>query len=164
MALNAPPPVLLELVNAISDDLYTLSLLGILGKKFGDRAARFSDWCWFFATLIGLVENGVERQMNGNLQREGMSQFYSGIHLSLIAFFYVAASRLYKESMSGATAKSKPTSTKVDEKEISRLQKQDYWLQITRAKLAMDLIFVCMFIFPILELQLISLKHTICSA
>jgi len=126
--MNAPPPVLLELANAVSDDLYTLSLLGILGKKFGDRAGRFSDWCWFFATLVGLVENGVERQMNGNLQRE-------------------AESRMYKDSMSGATAKSKPTSTKVDEKEIGRLQKQDYWLQITRAKLTMDLIFVSYEIF-----------------
>ncbi len=52
-------------------------------------------------------------------------------------------SRLYKESMSGATAKSKPKISKIDEKELERLQKQDYWLQITRAKLAMDLIFVC---------------------
>ncbi|KAF9076360.1 hypothetical protein BDP27DRAFT_1210225 [Rhodocollybia butyracea] len=126
--MNAPPPVLLEFMNAISDDLYTLSLLGILGKKFGDRAARFSDWCWFLATLVGLVENGVERQMNGNLQHE-------------------VESRLYQESLSGATAKSKPTATKVDEKELNRLQKQDYWLQLTRAKLLMDLIFVCYDIF-----------------
>ncbi|KAJ4472316.1 hypothetical protein J3R30DRAFT_3298800 [Lentinula aciculospora] len=126
--LNAPPPVLLELVNAISDDLYTLSLLGILSKRSGDRAARLSDWCWFFATLVGLVENGVERQMNGNLQHE-------------------AQSRLYKDSLSGATAKSKPTSTKVDDKELARLQKQDYWLQLTRAKLMMDLIFVSYDIF-----------------
>ncbi|KAJ3890594.1 hypothetical protein GG344DRAFT_49164 [Lentinula edodes] len=126
--LNAPPPVLLELVNALSDDLYTLSLLGILGKRSGDRAARLSDWCWFFATLVGLVENSVERQMNGNLQQE-------------------AQSRLYKESLSGATAKSKPTSTKVDDKELFRLQKQDYWLQLTRTKLVMDLIFVSYDIF-----------------
>ncbi|KAJ3729025.1 hypothetical protein DFJ43DRAFT_1084383 [Lentinula guzmanii] len=126
--LNAPPPVLLELVNAISDDLYTLSLLGILGKRSGDRAARLSDWCWFLATLVGLVENGVERQMNGNLQHE-------------------AQSRLYKESFSGATAKSKPSSTKIDDKELARLQKQDYWLQLTRAKLVMDLIFVSYDIF-----------------
>ncbi|KIK65434.1 hypothetical protein GYMLUDRAFT_70544 [Collybiopsis luxurians FD-317 M1] len=121
--LNAPPPVLLELINAISDDLYTLSLLGILGKRAGERAGRFSDWCWFFATLVGLVENGVERQMNGNLQHD-------------------VESRLYTESLSGATAKSKPTATKVDEKELARLQKQDYWLQLSRVKLIMDLIFV----------------------
>lgn len=51
--------------------------------------------------------------------------------------------RLYTESMTGATAKSKPETSKLDEKELSRLRKQDYWLQVTRAKLLMDLIFVC---------------------
>jgi len=69
--LYAPPPVLLELVNALADDLATWSRLGLLGKKLGDRAARFSDWCWLLSTLVGLVENGVERQMIGSLQSEG---------------------------------------------------------------------------------------------
>lgn len=55
----------------------------------------------------------------------------------------VVEGRLYNESMTGATANSKPKSTKLDEKELARLQKQDYWLQISRAKLVMDLIFVC---------------------
>lgn len=68
--LYAPPPVLLELVNALADDAATLSHLGLFGKKFGDRADRFSDWCWFISTLVGLVENGVERQMIGNLQHD----------------------------------------------------------------------------------------------
>jgi hypothetical protein len=45
--------------------------------------------------------------------------------------------------MSGATAKSTPTASKIDEKELSRLQAKDFWLQISRAKLTMDLIFVC---------------------
>ncbi|KAG6832956.1 hypothetical protein H0H92_004840 [Tricholoma furcatifolium] len=122
--LYAPPPVLLELVNAISDDAATLSLLGVLGKKFGDRAGRFSDWCWFISTLVGLVENGVERQMIGNLRHD-------------------IETRLYSESMTGTSAKSKSKGTKLDEKELMRLQKQDYWLLISRAKLVMDLIFVC---------------------
>ena len=47
--------------------------------------------------------------------------------------------------MTGVTAKSKPRATKIDERELSRLQKQDFWLQVSRTKLAMDLIFVCMF-------------------
>lgn len=51
--------------------------------------------------------------------------------------------RLYNESMSGVTAKSTPKSAKTDEKELVRLQRQDYWLQVSRAKLVMDLIFVC---------------------
>ena len=50
---------------------------------------------------------------------------------------------MYKESMNGATAKSTPRTSKIDEKEMRRLHKQDYWLLITRTKLIMDLIFVC---------------------
>ncbi|KAF8974408.1 hypothetical protein BDZ97DRAFT_1911594 [Flammula alnicola] len=128
--LYAPPPVLLELVNAISDDIYTWSRLGLLGKKVGERAGRFSDWCWFVATLVGLVENGVERQMISGLQGE-------------------VEGRLYTESMTGATAKSKPKTSKLDEKELSRLRNQDYWLQVTRTKLLMDLIFVSYELFRI---------------
>jgi hypothetical protein len=48
--------------------------------------------------------------------------------------------------MTGATAKSNPRATKADERELKRLQRQDYWLRIARAKLLMDLIFVCAFI------------------
>jgi len=69
--LYAPPPVLLELTNAIADDIATWSRLGLLGKRIGSTAEKFSDWCWFLATLVGLVENGVERQMIGGLQAEG---------------------------------------------------------------------------------------------
>ncbi|KII95358.1 hypothetical protein PLICRDRAFT_150026 [Plicaturopsis crispa FD-325 SS-3] len=128
--LYAPPPVLLGFVHAIADDVYTFSRLGLIGQRTGDRAGRFSDWCWLLATLVGLVENGVERSMIGNLQRD-------------------VESRLYKESMTGATAKSKPTTSKLDEKELGRLHKQDYWLQIGRAKLVMDLIFVSYDLFKI---------------
>lgn len=70
--LYAPPPVLLELVHAVADDVATVSRLGLLGQRIGSRADRFSDWCWFIATLVGLVENGVERQMIGNLRQDGM--------------------------------------------------------------------------------------------
>ena len=52
-------------------------------------------------------------------------------------------SRLYAESMAGATAKSTPQRTKVDDRELKLLQKQAYWLQVQRTKLLMDLIFVC---------------------
>lgn len=45
--------------------------------------------------------------------------------------------------MTGVTAKSKGKSTEDDEKELARLQNKDFWLQISRAKLMMDLIFVC---------------------
>lgn len=73
-------------------------------------------------------------------------------------------SRLYSESMTGATAKSKPKTSKLDEKELSRLQKQDYWLQVSRAKLAMDLIFVCTYcLFSTLPDAHIRLQPTIYS-
>jgi len=129
-ALYAPPPVLLDLINGFSDDVATLSRLGLLGKQTGDRAGRCADWCWFIATLVGLVENGLERSVVLNLQRE-------------------VESRLYTESMSGATAKSQPTAHKIDEMELSRLRTKDYWLQISRAKLLMDLIFVSYDIFKL---------------
>jgi len=69
--LYAPPPVLLELVNAIADDLSTWSKLGIFGKTFGERAGRFADWCWFLTTLVGIVENSMEIQINSDLQSQG---------------------------------------------------------------------------------------------
>lgn len=69
--LYAPPPVLLELVQAMADDAATFAKLGLLSKKFGDRAGRFSDWCWLLSTLAGLVENAVERSVIVNLKDEG---------------------------------------------------------------------------------------------
>lgn len=66
--------------------------------------------------------------------------------ISFVISVHKVESRAYLESMSGTTAKSKPTASKIDEKELARLQQQDYWLKITRAKLVMDLIFVCMFL------------------
>lgn len=128
--LSAPPPVLLELVNGLSDDIYSLSRLGLIGSRLGERAARFADWCWLFTTLVGLVENGVELGVIEGLQRE-------------------VQSRAYKESLSGATSKSQPKASKIDERELTRLQKKNYWLQASRAKLVMDLIFVSWDIFRI---------------
>jgi hypothetical protein len=77
--LYAPPPVLLDLVRATADDVATFSRLGLIGKRTGERADHFSDWCWLLATLVGLVENGVERQMIGNLQHDGTPFVRSGV-------------------------------------------------------------------------------------
>lgn len=73
--LHAPPPVLLELVNGFADDTATLSKLGLIGKRTGERAGNFANWCWFTSTLVNLVENQVERGMIVNSQREGISPF-----------------------------------------------------------------------------------------
>jgi len=121
--LHAPPPVLLELVQAVADDVATCSRLGLVGKRTGERAGRFADWCWFASTLVNLVENSVELGVIQNSQR-------------------TVESRLYAESMAGATAKSTPRNTKIDDRELKLLQKQAYWLQVQRTKLLMDLVFV----------------------
>ncbi|KAK7695674.1 hypothetical protein QCA50_000310 [Cerrena zonata] len=121
--LHTSPPVLLELVNGVSDDIATFSKLGLIGRKTGDRAGKFADWCWFVGTLVNLVENSVERGVILDLQHQ-------------------VESRLYSESMTGATTKSNPSANRVDHKELERLQRQDYWIQVTRMKLLMDLIFV----------------------
>ena len=61
-------------------------------------------------------------------------------------------SRVYAESMTGATAKSNPKLSELDEKELARLQRQDHWLKMSRAKLVMDLIFVCASFFIFISL------------
>lgn len=138
--LHTPPPVLLEFIHGLADDAATYSRLGLFSKRFGQRAERFSDWCWLLATLVGLVENGVERQMIVRLQTDGMCRH---VQCFSVAEYVAVQNRLYKESMAGTTAKSNPRATRLDEMELKRLQRQDYWLSITRAKLLMDLIFVC---------------------
>jgi hypothetical protein len=75
--LHAPPPVLLELVQAVADDVATCSRLGLLGRRTGDRAGRFADWCWFASTLVNLVENNVELTMINNSQRAGECNWFS---------------------------------------------------------------------------------------
>lgn len=71
--LHASPPVLLGLVNGLSDDLYTASRLGLISKRAGERAGYYADWCWFLSTLVGLVENGVERSVILEQQHQGAS-------------------------------------------------------------------------------------------
>lgn len=119
--LHAPPPVLLDLLNGAADDISTFSRLGLINKRVGARAARIADWCWFAATLVKLVELQVERGILSGMIRE-------------------LESRLYREHMAGPGKTS--DGVRVDERELEKLRKQDYWLQVSRAKLLMDLIFV----------------------
>lgn len=122
--MHTPPPVLLELLNAIADDVYTCSRIGLVGLRTGDKAARFADWCWFFSTIVNLVENAMERGVMKDRQNQ-------------------VEGRLYNESMTlGATTKSNPLANKNDELDLERLRKQDYWLVVTRYKLILDLVFV----------------------
>jgi hypothetical protein len=141
--LHAPPPVLLELVQAVADDVATCSRLGLVGRQTGNRAGRFADWCWFASTLVDLVENSVEIGMISNSQRAGECNRCIMSRWNCSRVNLTVESRLYTESMAGATAKSTPHNTKVDDRELKLLQKQAYWLQVQRTKLLMDLIFVC---------------------
>ena len=70
--LHASPPTLLELANGLSDDISTLSRVGLIDKRVGERAAYYADWCWFLSTLVNLVENAVERSVILDQQRQGM--------------------------------------------------------------------------------------------
>ncbi|EJD01047.1 uncharacterized protein FOMMEDRAFT_21505 [Fomitiporia mediterranea MF3/22] len=132
--LRAPPPALLDFVNGLSDDIYAFYRLGLIGKKTGERAGRFSDWCWFFGTLIALIELGFER----NITKSKIQ---------------AVESKLYSDSISGATEKSKSSASRVAEKELEKLRRQDFWLRIQRTKLLLDLLFVSYEVFKIKPLR-----------
>lgn len=138
--LHSPPPVLLDLLCGVSDDLATFYKLGLVPSRIGQRAEKLADWCWFSGTLIDLVEVGVERSVVGGAIRE--SEFAYTVPLSYNVKHTLVESRLYKESMTipGVTTTSGQAT---DEEELVKLRRQHYWLQISRMKLIMDLIFVC---------------------
>lgn len=69
--LHAPPPVLLDLLNSFADDIATFSRLGLIGKRVGEQAGRLADWCWFSATLVGLIEVGVDQGVVKTMIEEG---------------------------------------------------------------------------------------------
>lgn len=80
---HAPLPILLELATALSDDVATCARMGLVGQKTGDRAARFAAWCWMLCTMVGLVENSLERQINHGLRSEcklGPAHFPTAFH------------------------------------------------------------------------------------
>lgn len=139
--LHASPPILLDLVQSVADDIYTWSKLGLVGRRTGERAGRFADCCWLASTLVELVENHVEHTMIITSQRAG--EFCRFLRVNHSITTKTVESRLYAESMAGATAKSAPRNTKIDDRELKLLRRQAFWLQVQRTKLLMDLIFVC---------------------
>jgi len=125
--LHAPPPVLLDLFNSVSDDISTLSKLGLVGTAIGRRAGRVADWMWFASTLAGLVEVGAERSMV-----KGMINELSG--------------RIYEAEMEKTGDLSR---IEEDEEELKKLQSQYSWLQLSRVKLLSDLVFVSYDVFKL---------------
>lgn len=45
------------IVNHISDDVFCLYKLGVLGAYLGDRSERLSAYCWFAGILVDIREN-----------------------------------------------------------------------------------------------------------
>ncbi|KAG8797644.1 hypothetical protein FRC17_007687 [Serendipita sp. 399] len=127
--LHSPPPVLLDLLCGISDDLATFYKLGLVPRRIGVRAESLADWCWFAGTLVDLVEVGVELSVIGGAISE-------------------IEGRLYSETIAIASL-GQTTGQATDEKELARLRRQQYWSKIQRLKLLMDLIFVSYDVFHI---------------
>lgn len=69
--LHSPPPVLLDLLCGLSDDLATFYKLGLVPRRIGQRAEKLADWCWFSGTLVDLVEVGVELSVIGGAISQG---------------------------------------------------------------------------------------------
>ncbi|KAF8708285.1 Peroxisomal biogenesis factor 11 (PEX11), partial [Rhizoctonia solani] len=124
--LHASPPVLLELFNSLADDVYTLSRLGLVGKKVGGRAEKAANWLWLLSTLAGLVEVGADRSLVKNMIAEHES-------------------RVYKDQME-LNPKHVHDSTlaalEQDEDDLETLKSRYKWLQVSRMKLLCDLVFV----------------------
>jgi len=121
--LNAPPPLLLDLVNGIAEDISTSAKLGLIKGRLGRTAGRLADWTWLGATLVALVELSMKR----TIVRSSVQQLEN---------------KLYKESMQSAGHIPDDPDREVDERNLKQLNEQIYWIRVSRAKLLMDLVFV----------------------
>lgn len=83
--LHASPPTLLELANGLSDDIATFSRIGLIGKRTGERAAYYADWCWFLSTLVNIVENAVERNVLLEQQQQGTYKYETHITVPVLS-------------------------------------------------------------------------------
>jgi len=120
--MNAPPPLLLDLVNGVAEDISTSAKLGLIKGRMGRTAGRLADWTWLGATLVALVELSMKRV----IVRSSIQQLEN---------------RLYKETMQYASGSQEGPSAEADESGLKQLREQLYWIRVTRAKLLMDFIF-----------------------
>lgn len=121
--LQAPPPVLLDLVNGIAEDISTSAKLGLIKGRLGRTAGRLADWTWLGGTLVSLIELSMKRAIIRNSTRQ-------------------VSNRLYKQTMEHPGEASDDPGRGEDEHALQQLSEQLYWLRATRAKLWMDLVFV----------------------
>jgi len=120
--MNAPPPLLLDLVNGVAEDISTFAKLGLIKGRLGRTAGRLADWTWLGATVVALVELSMKRA----IVRSSIQQLEN---------------RLYKETMQYAGQTQESPESEADESGLKQLREQLYWIRVTRAKLLMDLVF-----------------------
>ncbi|KAG9032212.1 hypothetical protein FRB95_001691 [Tulasnella sp. JGI-2019a] len=152
--LHAPPPTLLDLTNGLADDTYTLSRLGLVGPRIGNKADKLANWLWFLSTLAGLVEVQAETGMVNALMSDLDDRIYD-VELDPIKTGRVKN----KRESAGLVPSGKPNnvdlSVGVEEagEGLEKLRQQSWSLRITRWKLLMDLIFVSYEVFQVKPLR-----------
>lgn len=138
----------MELFNSFSDDIYTFSRLGLVGKKVGSRAEKISNWLWLLSTLAGLVEVGADRSLVKNMIAERKSPWCMQRGPVTDVLSISDESRVYNDQME-LNPKHVHDSTlaalEQDEDDLETLKSRYKWLQISRMKLLCDLVFVCEF-------------------
>lgn len=131
-----------DLFNSLADDTYTLSRLGLIGQRIGNKAEKLANWLWFLSTLAGLVEVETESSMVRSLMSDLDERIYD------VELDPAKLGRLEKKQ-NGLVPNGKPNnvdlSVGVEEagEGLEQLRQQSWTLRITRWKLLMDLIFVC---------------------
>lgn len=77
------------IVNNISDDVFCLYKLGVIGSFLGDRSERLSAYCWFAGIIVDIRENltsmiTLQRSKNDNLTLQERKQKLFVIEISVI--------------------------------------------------------------------------------
>ncbi|KAG8962661.1 hypothetical protein FRC03_003914 [Tulasnella sp. 419] len=154
--LHTSPPVLIDFFNSLADDTYTFSKLGLFPTSVGNRADKAANILWLVATLVGLVELGAEEGMVKSLMDDLEGRIYD------VEMDPVALGRgMGKTSKAGYELRPSGKPNNVDlsvgveeaDEGLEKLRKQFKWLQVSKWKLIMDLIFVSYEVFKIKRLR-----------
>jgi len=95
----------------------------LIKGRMGRSAGRLADWTWLGGTVVSLIELSMKRAIIRNSTRQ-------------------VSNRLYKQTMEYPGQATDDPGREEDERVLKQLSEQLYWLRVTRAKLAMDLVFV----------------------
>jgi len=130
--------------------VYTLSRLGLVTPRIGDKADRLANWIWLLSTLAGLVEVEAEAGMVQSLMNDLDDRIYDA---------ELGEKTLRKQPAGAVAPSTRPN--KVDPsvgageagEGLEKLKQQSWALRITRWKLIMDLVFVSYEVFRIKRLR-----------